>query len=139
VTPPAPTPPSPGSSKTALSARLTGAGRQRLARALAHGVRLALALNQNAKASFQITIPLAQTKHHPTAATHRTRDAKTSVVLLRSARTLGAGGHAITLKLPRAAANRLAATGSLVVTVRVTVTGGAGAAVTRTVKVTLTR
>ena len=116
-----PSPPAPPQ----LVAALGGAGKQRLAYVLAHGLRLALAVNQPAGASLQITI----------RPPHSTR----AVVLLRGVRRLGAGGNVITLKLSRAAARRLTATGSLSLTVRVTLTGAGGATLTRTAKITLIR
>ncbi|MBV9336837.1 MAG: hypothetical protein JO243_13210, partial [Solirubrobacterales bacterium] len=86
-------------------------------------LRVALTVNQPAGGSFQITI--------------RPAHSKGPVVLLRSVRRLGAGGHTVTLKLSRAAAGRLAATGATVLTVRVTLTGADGATLTRTAKITL--
>jgi hypothetical protein len=61
------------------------------------------------------------------------------VVLLRARRTLGPGGHPVVLKLTRAAARRLASTGRLVLSVRVTFRTAAGKTLTRTAKITLTR
>ncbi len=121
-----PTPPS-------LSVQLGGAGRQPLKRALATGLRLALAVNQSSRASFQVTIPLAQTRQAGK------RHQKATVVLLRAVRTLPAGNRTITLRLARAAAGRLAPRGSLVLTVRVTMTGAGGGTLTRTMRITLTR
>jgi PKD repeat protein len=119
-----------------LVARLTGTHRQRLTLVLAHGLKLGLTLNQRTRASFQITIPLAQTKQG-SAARHRPRG---NAVLVRGVQTLAAGKHTITLKLSRAAGRRLAAKGPLVLTVRVTLAGTGGAkTLTRTIKVTLTR
>ena len=61
------------------------------------------------------------------------------MVLLRAVRTLPAGNRTITLRLARAAAGRLAPRGSLVLTVRVTMTGAGGGTLTRTMRITLTR
>jgi hypothetical protein len=66
---------------------------------------------------------------------HKTR----SLALLRSARTLGAGSHAITLKLSRSAAHHLAGSGPLVLTMKVTLTEPSGGTVSRTLKITLAR
>ncbi|MBV9940772.1 MAG: PKD domain-containing protein [Solirubrobacterales bacterium] len=121
--PPAPPPLTSTQPSPPLAAKLTGLGRQRLGAVLAHGLRVALTVNQPAGGSFQITI--------------RPAHSKGPVVLLRSVRRLGAGGHTVTLKLSRAAAGRLAATGATVLTVRVTLTGADGATLTRTAKITL--
>ncbi len=120
----------------ALLAQLTGTHRQRLAQVLAHGLRVALTLNQRTRASFQITLPLAQTKQGSTAKHHPQGNA----VLLRGVQILAAGKHAVALKLSRTAARRLAGKGPLVLTVRVTLAGtGGGKTLTRTLKVALTR
>ncbi|MBV9413557.1 MAG: PKD domain-containing protein, partial [Solirubrobacterales bacterium] len=120
---PTPVPPAP----TPLAAGLSVAGKQRLAAVLAHGLRLGLSVNQGASVSFQVTIPAA----------HGKRGAKT--VLLRGARTLTPGGHTLTLTFSRTAAAQLRARGSVVLTIRLTLTSAGGAAVTRTANVTLTR
>ncbi len=131
ATPPAPLPAAPTApapnpaAASPLTMHLSVPGKQHLVPALAHGLRVTLALNQSAGANFQITIRPAHTKR--------------TVVLLRTVRRLGAGGHTVTLKLSPAAARRLAATGSLVLTVRVTLTGADGATLTRTAKITLIR
>ena len=139
VTPtPTPTPAPPVTNPQAplaLVAQVSGGGRQRLTRFLAHGFRLGLSVNQSTRASFQITIPIAQTRQ---GSNHK-GNPKATVVLLRGAQTLAAGHHTITLKLSRAAAHRLASHGSLVLTMRVTFTGASGSTATRTVKLTLTR
>jgi PKD repeat protein len=130
-----PSPPAPAP----LVAALGGAGKQRLAAALAHGLRLSLAINQGATANIQITIPVGQTKHG-SRMSHVGRSVTLKpVVLLRAARALGAGTDPLTLRLSRSAANQLGAKGPLVLTIRVTVTDGAGATVTRTMKIQLTR
>jgi hypothetical protein len=108
-----------------LAVKLTSPGRQRLAQALAHGLRLVLSTNQAAGASFQITVRPANTRR--------------TVVLARTAQNLGPGAHTFMLRLSRATAARLAATGALVLSVRVEVAGAGGATVTRTAKITLTR
>jgi hypothetical protein len=137
--PPTSSPPSGSHPPSPLTIKLTGAGRQRLSTALAHGVRLGLAVNQPVTANFQITIPLAETKQGGHA-THGTRaNPKATVVLLQTRRTLGAGGHPVVLKLSRAAARRLASTGRLVLSVRVTLRTAEGTTLTRTAKITLTR
>jgi PKD repeat protein len=132
VTTPTPTPPvTKTQAPLSLVARLTGSGRQRLTQVLAHGLRLGLTVNQRTRASFQITVPMWQTKQGG----HKGKP----VVLLRGAQTLGAGKHTITLKLSRSATRRLATHGSLVLTVRMTLTAANGKTLTRTVKITLTR
>jgi hypothetical protein len=118
-----------------LVAQLTGAARQPLRRALAHGLRLVLAVNQASRASVQITIPWAQTNHLAAGK----GNPKTTVVLLRTAQPLAAGSRTLTLKLSPAAARHLAPRGSLVLTVRVKVTDAAGTTVTRRLKIRLTR
>jgi PKD repeat protein len=125
--PPAPKP---------LTARLGAPSKQRLSLALARGLRMNLSVSQGTWASFQIMLPVTETRlarlAHPPKAS--------SIVLLRTrARTLGTGSHAITLKLAKAAARELAGAGPLVLTVKVTLTEPGGATVTRTVKITLTR
>ena len=126
-----PTPPVTTPAPPSLVVKLSGSGRQPLRGALTNGLRLALTINQSSRASFQITIPAARAKPSGKRA---------PVVLLRSVRTLAAGTRAITLKLSRAAARRLAPRGSPVLTVRVTVISAAGgASASRTMKITLTR
>jgi PKD repeat protein len=138
-TPPA-SPPATGSQPpSSLVVKLTGAGRQRLAAAKAHGLRLGLAVNQPVAASFQITIPLAETQQGGHLTHGAKRNPTATVVLLRARRTLAAGGSAVVLKLSRGAVGRLARTGRLVLTVRVTLTTAAGKKLTRTAKITLTR
>ena len=61
------------------------------------------------------------------------------MVLLRARRTLGAGGHPVVLKLSRAAARRLASTGRLVLSVKVTLRTAGGKTIIRTAKIALTR
>jgi PKD repeat protein len=132
--PPTPVPTSPPVPTTqgpvSLVAQVSGARRQRLAQVLAHGIRLGLTVNRSTPATFQITIPLAQTRQGAAAKGHP----KGTVVLLRRAQTLASGRQTIVLKLSRAATRRLAVRGTLVLTVRVTL-----GTVTRTVTVTLTR
>jgi PKD repeat protein len=142
ITSPTPTPPSSGTpppAPLALVARLSGGGRQRLARVLSHGIRLGLAVNQPVRANWQVTLPLAQTRR----TRHTVRRAKDNgqliVVLLRRAQTLAPGTHTITLRLSRAAIRRLATRGSLVLTIRVAMTTSDGRTLTRTAKLRLTR
>ncbi|HUA02377.1 MAG TPA: PKD domain-containing protein [Solirubrobacteraceae bacterium] len=143
TTPPVTTTPSPApqpapvpTTPTPLSASLGGAKNQRLAPALAHGVRVSLSVSQATRASFQVTIPVSQTH-----LAHARRKPKTRTIVLLQTRAQGvnAGTKAITLKLSRAAARELAGTGPLVLTVKVTLTEASGATISRTVKVTLTR
>jgi PKD repeat protein len=137
--PPTSSPPSGPKPPGPLTIKLTGAGRQRLTTALTHGLRLGLAVNQPVTANFQITVPLAETKQGAHVS-HGTRgNPKATVVLLRTRRTLGAGGHPVVLKLSPAAARRLASTGRLVLSVRVTLRTAGGATLTRTAKITLIR
>jgi PKD repeat protein len=140
---PSPVPPgSPPAAPAGLAASVTGSGRQRVAHALAHGLALGLTINQSARVSFQITVPLAQTKlgrrvsqHSPFAKRRR----KAPFVLLRRAQTLAAGGYAITFKLSRAVIGQLVPTRPLVMTIRVTVDGAGGQKLTRIATYTLTR
>jgi PKD repeat protein len=119
---------------TKFSASLAGAKKQKLASALAHGVRVSLTVSKGAKASFQVTIPVLESK----LAGHRPKNS--SIVLLRTqGQALGAGLHSLTLKLSRSAANELAGAGPLVLTVKVTLTEPNGTKVTRSVKITLAR
>ncbi|HEX4282800.1 MAG TPA: PKD domain-containing protein [Solirubrobacteraceae bacterium] len=148
-TPPAPTPttvtpapdPTPAPAPTTpapkpLSASVAAVKQQRLAPALAHGLRISLSVSQAARASFQVTIPVSQTKLAHSARKPRTR----SIALLQTgAQAVGTGAHALTLKLSRAAAGELAGAGPLVLSVKVTLTGANGSTISRTVKVTLTR
>jgi PKD repeat protein len=135
TSPPASPPPSNSTASPSLVLRLSVAGRQRLAAVLAHGLRLGLAVNQRTRASYQISIPLSETRQ--TAG--RAGDRKATVVLLRTTQNLATGNHTIVLKLSRAAARRLAARGSLVLTVRITLTDANGKTLTRTAKIRLTR
>ena len=141
VTPtPAPTPaPAPAPTTPApkpLSASVVAAKQQRLAPALAHGVRISLSVSQATRASFQVTIPVSQTRLAHSARKPKTR----SIALLHTgAQAVGTGAHALTLKLSRAAARELAGAGPLVLSVKVTLTAANGATISRTVKVTLTR
>ena len=138
VTPaPDPTPsPTITPAPTPLSASVTAAGKQRLAPALAHGVRISLSVTQATLASFQVTIPAAQARLAHTARKPKARP----IVLLRTRATaLGIGGHAFTLKLSRSAARELPGAGPLVLTVKVTLTEPSGVTISRTIKVTLTR
>jgi len=115
-----------------LTANLSGPTKLKLASALAHGMRVSLAMSQGAKASFQITLPVLESK----LAGRRLKTA--SIVLLHTkAQSLGAGTHPITLKLSRAAARELAGRGPLVLTVKVTVTGANGKTFTRSLKIKL--
>ena len=148
-TPPAPTPttitpapdptPAPTTTTTTpapkpLSASVAAAKKQRLAPALAHGVRISLSVSQATRASFQVTIPAAQTR--PARGKPKVR----SIVLLSTrAQALGAGAHAVTFKLSRSAARELPGAGPIVLTVKVTLTETSGATISRSVKVTLTR
>jgi PKD repeat protein len=140
TTPPTPTPtpaPTPAPVPTAqpLSASLTGAKKQKLAPALAHGVKVSLAVSQSTRATFQVTLPVLQSK-----LAHGPRSKNASIALLRTgAQTLGAGTHAISLKLSRAAARELASSGPLVLTVKVTLAEAGGGTLTRSVKITLAR
>jgi hypothetical protein len=135
---PAPVPspaPLPAPAPQPLTASLAGANKQKLAAALAHGVRVSLAVSQGTTASFQVTLPVLESR---LAGSHRPKTS--SIVLLRTgAEALGAGSHTITLKLSRAAAHELAGTGRLVLTVRVTLTEPNGAKLSRSVKIALTR
>ena len=71
---------------------------------------------------------------------HGPRSKNASIALLRTgAQTLGAGTHAISLKLSRAAARELASSGPLVLTVKVTLTEAGGGTLTRSLKITLAR
>jgi len=135
TTPPTtnPSKPAPVPTPKPLTASLTGAKKQKLAPALAHGVHVSLAVSQATKASFQITLPVLESRL--AGPKHKTG----SLVLLRSAQTLGAGTHAITLKLSRSAAGELAGSGPLVLTVKVTLTEPSGGTVSRTLKITLAR
>ena len=127
--------PTPVPTPKPLTASLTGAKRQKLAPALAHGVKVSVAVNQSTRATFQITLPLFQSKM-----AHGRKGKNAPVALLQTgARTLGAGSHGITLKLSRAAARELASSGPLVLTVKVTLTGPNGSKLTRTLKITLAR
>ena len=137
---PAPTPApapklTPVATPKSLSAGLGGAKKQKLAPALAHGLRVSLALNQGTKATFQVTLPVSQSR------LARGRKGKNaSITLLQTrAQTLGAGNHVITLKLSRAASRELALEGPLVLTVKVTLTAAGGATTSRTLKITLVR
>jgi PKD repeat protein len=141
--PPAPTPapvtvitPSPTPPSTPLVARLSAAGRQRLTAALTHGLKLGLTVNQLTPASFQISIPMGETRQ---AAGRKLRNPNAPVVLLRGSQNVAAGAHTVVLKLSRAAARQLAGRGPLVLTVRITLTGANGKTQTRTAKITLTR
>ena len=131
-TAPAPAPIAPAPKP--LSASLGGAKKQRLAPALAHGVRISLSVSQATRASFQFTIPVSQTR-----LVHTGRKARSIVLLKTRAQALGAGRHAITLKLSRAAAHELAGVGPLMLSVKVTMTEASGATISRTLKITLTR
>ncbi len=136
VSPPVTVPPTGTTPPSILVANLTGAGRQRLAAATAHGLRLSLQVSLRTRVSFQITIPLSQTRQGAAGK----RNPKATVVLLQRSQTLAAGKHAIVLKLSRAAARHLAARGPLVLTIRITLAGtGTTATQTRTLKITLTR
>ncbi|HTU86697.1 MAG TPA: PKD domain-containing protein [Solirubrobacteraceae bacterium] len=131
---PSPTPkPAPAPTPKPLTASLTGAKKQKLAPALAHGVRVSLAVSQATKASFQVTLPVLESRL--AGPKHKTG----TLVLLRLAQTLGAGNHAIPLKLSRAAARELAGSGPLVLTVKVTLTEASGGTISRTLKITLAR
>jgi PKD repeat protein len=127
--------PAPVPTATPLTASLTGAKKQKLSPALAHGLKVSLAVNQSSKASFQITLPVLQSK-----LAHSRRNKNATIALLQTgSQTLRAGTHAIPLKLSRAAARELASTGPLVLTVKVTVTGTGGSTLTRTLKIALAR
>jgi hypothetical protein len=142
VTMPTPTPPSSGTptpAPVALVARLSGGGRQRLTRVLSHGIHLGLVVNQRVRASWQVTLPLSQTKQTRHTVRRARDNAQLIVVLLRRAQTLAAGKHTITLRLSRAAIRRLATRGSLVLTIRVAMTTTDGRTLTRTATLRLTR
>ena len=119
---------------TKFSASLAGAKKQKLASALAHGVRVSLTVSKGVKASFQVTLPVLESK----LAGHKPKNS--SIVLLRTqGQTFGAGLHSLALKLSRSAAGELAGAGPLVLTVKVTLTEANGTKVTRSVKITLAR
>ena len=127
--------PAPVPTPTPLTASLTGPRKQKLSPALAHGVKVSLAVNQSSKAIFQVTLPVLQSR-----LAHGRRSKNSSIALLQTGtQTLGAGTHAITLKLSRAAARELASSGPLVLTVKLTLTGASGSTLTRSVKITLAR
>jgi PKD repeat protein len=127
--------PTPVATSKPLTASLSGAKKQKLAPTLTHGLRVSLAVNQSTRSTFQVTLPVLESK-----LAHSAKNKKASLVLLRTgAQTLGAGNHAITLKLSRAAARELAGSGPLVLTVKVTLTEANGATVTRSLKITLAR
>ncbi len=129
------TTPTPVPNASPLTASLTGAKKQKLSPALAHGVKVSLAVNQSSKATFQVTLPVLQSK-----LAHGRRSKNASIALLQTGtQTLGAGTHAMTLKLSRAAARELASSGPLVLTVKVTLTGASGSTLTRSLKITLAR
>ena len=133
---PAPTPAPTTPALKPLSASVAAAKQQRLAPALAHGVRISLSVSQAARASFQVTIPVSQTRLAHSARKPKTR----SIALLHTgAQAVGTGAHALTLKLSQAAARELAGAGPLVLSVKVTLTEANGATISRSVKVTLTR
>jgi PKD repeat protein len=134
--PPSPAPtPAPVPTPTPLTASLGGAKKQKLAPVLAHGLKVSLAVNQGTRAIFQITLPVLESK-----LSHSVRNKNATVTLLHTgARTLGAGTDAIMLKLSRTGARELAASGPLVLTVKVTLTEANGATVTRSLKITLSR
>ena len=136
TTPPSPTPtPAPVPTPQPLTAGLSGAKKQKLSPALAHGVKVSLAVSQSTRATFQVTLPVLQSK-----LAHGPRSKNASIALLRTgAQTLGAGTHAISLKLSRAAARELASSGPLVLTVKVTLTEAGGGTLTRSLKITLAR
>jgi hypothetical protein len=93
-------------------------------------MRVTLSVSQGTKATFQVTVPVLRSAAHKSG----------SITLLRTrAQALGAGSHAITLKLSRAAARQLGSGRTVVLTVHVTLTTATGATVTRTVKITLAR
>ncbi len=119
-----------------LSASLAATKKQRSGPALVHGVRVSLSASQSAVASFQVTIPVSHTRLAHNGRKPGTR----SIVLLRTpAQAVGAGAHAITLKLSGAAARELSGARPLVLTVKVTLTVASGATISRTVNVDLTR
>ena len=97
-------------------------------------MKVSLAVNQSSQATFQVTLPVLQSK-----LAHGRRSKNASIALLHGSQTLGTGTHAITLKLSRAAARELASSGPLVLTVKVTVTGTGGSTLTRSLKITLAR
>jgi len=131
---PAPTPTKPA--PTPLTASVAATKKQRLAPALAHGVRISLSVSQATRASFQVTIPVSQTRLAHAGLHRKTR----VIVLLRTrAQAVHSGVHSITLKLSRAAARELAGAGPRVLSVKVTLTESSGTTISRTVKVTLTR
>jgi PKD repeat protein len=137
VTSPVPTPapaPTLAPAPTPLTAGLGAGNKQKVAAVLSHGLRVKLAVSQNATATFQVTLPIRESK------LARRNAKQTTVVLLRTrARTVSAGTYAITLQLPRGTGRELAGTGPLQLTVRVTLTTATGGTVTRSVKITLTR
>jgi PKD repeat protein len=127
--------PAPVATPKPLTATLSAAKKQKLSAALAHGLRLSLAVSQGTKATFQITLPVLESK-----LAHSRKGKNAPIALLQTgAQTLGAGTHPITLKLSRAAARELASSGPLVLTVKVTLTEASGAKVTRSAKITLAR
>ena len=128
-------PPAPVPTPKPLTASLRGAKTQKLAPVLSHGLKVSLAVNQGTNATFQITLPVLESR-----LPHSRKNKNASVTLLRTrAQTLGAGTHALSLKLSRAAARELAGRGPLVLTVKVTLTGANGKPLTRTARITLTR
>jgi len=137
VAPPTSSPPAPVPvpTPTPLTATLGGAKKQKLAPVLAHGLKVSLAANQGTRATFQITLPVLESR-----LPHSGRNKNASVTLLHTgAQPLRAGSNAITLKLSRGAARELAGSGPLVLTVKVTLTDASGATATRSLKVTLAR
>jgi PKD repeat protein len=142
ITTPTPTPPPSGTTtppRLALVARLSGGGRQRLTQVLSHGIRLGLVVNQRVRASWQVTLPLSQTKQTRHSVRGTSDNAQLIVVLLRRTQTFGAGTHTITLRLSPAAVRRLATRGPLVLTIRVTLTTADGRSLTRTATLRLAR
>jgi hypothetical protein len=99
-------------------------------------VRISVSVSQATRASFQVTIPVSQTRLAHSA---RKPKARSIALLHTGTQAVGTGAHALTLKLSRAAARELAGAGPLVLSVKVTLTAANGATISRTVKVTLTR